>query len=188
MNKQLQKRNSKALARPLKVLVPLIKGDIAEMKKAADEATVPYQIKIGEELLEAKSQLSALEWGPWLTRNFHLSSASARQWMRAASNASAGSAGRTLSEMWGDHRPHHQRSWKDPVDDFVRRAKGHTRVLLERSLSEEKERELERKLAMRLIDIGYKILSVELHPDKNGGSHEAMQRLNSVRARLKEAA
>jgi hypothetical protein len=169
--------------------VPLIKEDIAEMKKAADEASVPYQIKVGEELLEAKSQLSALEWGPWLTRNFHLSASTANHWMRAASASSAGARKyETLSHAWGDDRPHHQRSWKEPVDDLVRRVKGHTRILLERSLSEEKERDLERTLALRLIDIGYKILSVELHPDKRGGSDEAMARLNSVRARLKQAA
>jgi hypothetical protein len=35
-------------------------------------------------------------------------------------------------------------------------------------------------LALQLIDIGYKVLSVKLHPDK-GGSHDAMRRLNKVR-------
>jgi hypothetical protein len=39
-----------------------------------------------------------------------------------------------------------------------------------------------------MIDIGYKILSAKLHPDKAGGSHEAMTRLNAVRMRLKQAA
>jgi hypothetical protein len=44
-----------------------------------------------------------------------------------------------------------------------------------------------RKLALRLIDIGFKILDKELHPDK-GGSRNAMARLNRVRDRLKHHA
>jgi curved DNA-binding protein CbpA len=45
---------------------------------------------------------------------------------------------------------------------------------------------LEKNLALKLIGIGYKVLSIKLHPDK-GGSHDAMRRLNRVRAKLKEA-
>jgi hypothetical protein len=51
-------------------------------------------------------------------------------------------------------------------------------------LKREQERELQRKLALQLIDIGYKALASKLHPDK-GGSREAMSRLNAVRERLK---
>jgi hypothetical protein len=43
--------------------------------------------------------------------------------------------------------------------------------------------EAQRALARRLIDIGYKALAKELHPDK-GGSSEAMSRLGDVRRRL----
>ena len=42
-------------------------------------------------------------------------------------------------------------------------------------------------LALQLIDTGYRVLASRLHPDK-GGSHEAMSRLNHVRAMLKNAA
>jgi hypothetical protein len=47
------------------------------------------------------------------------------------------------------------------------------------------EREAQRALALRLIDVGYKALARELHPDK-GGSREVMVRLNAVRDRLKQ--
>jgi hypothetical protein len=46
---------------------------------------------------------------------------------------------------------------------------------------------LKYKLAMQLIDIGYKALATKLHPDK-GGSGDAMSRLNEVRDRLKQRA
>jgi hypothetical protein len=48
------------------------------------------------------------------------------------------------------------------------------------------ERDAQRTLALQLIDIGYKVLARELHPDK-GGSREAMARLNAVRHHLNEA-
>ena len=48
-------------------------------------------------------------------------------------------------------------------------------------LQEDRERH---KLGLRLIDIGWKRLAAELHPDK-GGSHADMARLNRVRDRLK---
>ena len=47
------------------------------------------------------------------------------------------------------------------------------------------EREVEAKLGLRLINAGYRILASELHPDRPGGSVEAMIRLQNVRDRLK---
>jgi hypothetical protein len=49
------------------------------------------------------------------------------------------------------------------------------------------EHEAQRNVARRLIDIGYKELAPQLHPDKAGGSHDAMARLNRVRDKLKHS-
>jgi hypothetical protein len=46
------------------------------------------------------------------------------------------------------------------------------------------EREAQRELGQRLVDIGFKTLAREYHPDK-GGSNEAMARLNRARDHLK---
>lgn len=46
--------------------------------------------------------------------------------------------------------------------------------------------EEKQELAGKLIDIGYKELAREVHPD-SGGSHDEMARLNRVRERLKGA-
>ena len=47
------------------------------------------------------------------------------------------------------------------------------------------ERETRRALALRVIDIGYKALARDIHPD-TGGAPEMMVRLNAVRDRLME--
>lgn len=49
------------------------------------------------------------------------------------------------------------------------------------------ERKAQRDLALRVIDVGYKALARELHPDA-GGSPDAMARLNVVRDHLKRYA
>jgi hypothetical protein len=186
----LQKQTEKRVARPLKVLVPIIKQHIREMRDAQDEAAVPYQIKIGEELIEARASFdSALEFDHWCRKTLGITGSTATTWMRRASNPTPFVRGETASRnIYNDQRDHHQPKWKDNVKDLVDRARLSARILAERELSERKERDEERKLGLRLIGIGYKILSVELHPDKRGGSHAAMSRLNKVRNRLKEAA
>ena len=72
-----------------------------------------------------------------------------------------------------------------PVDDIAERARNEARRLAaEDALTHRQEREAEAKLGLRLIDIGYRVLAKELHPDK-GGSREAMHRLGRVRDRLR---
>jgi curved DNA-binding protein CbpA len=54
--------------------------------------------------------------------------------------------------------------------------------------SREQEAELTKQLTNHLINIGYRVLAVQLHPDKPGGSTKAMARLNKVKDMLKKAA
>jgi hypothetical protein len=56
--------------------------------------------------------------------------------------------------------------------------------LTEEELRRQQERDAQRELSLRMIDLGYKALAKELHPDK-GGSSEAMARLNRARAHTK---
>jgi hypothetical protein len=49
------------------------------------------------------------------------------------------------------------------------------------------ERDAERKLLHRTVDIGYKVLAKELHPDKLSGDKTAMTRLNRVRDKAKHS-
>jgi hypothetical protein len=80
------------------------------------------------------------------------------------------------------------RSWTQPVDEIAERARREAfRIAQEDALSRAEEREAERKLANRLIDIGWRVLSKELHPDKMHGDKTAQQRLNRVRDKLKHS-
>lgn len=187
-NNTITKKNDQ-LARPLSELIPLIKEDLRSAKAAAEEAAQPYYVAAGEKLWEAKAS-STGGWGKWLRKNFHLSEVTAYAYMRAAKKFSArrNIVYRTASEAYGDTKRHpgHRPEWHPPVHDVLKNLRTENYNLRQHEISESKERLLERKLALRLIDIGYKVLSVELHPDK-GGSHDAMSRLNRVRKQLKHS-
>jgi hypothetical protein len=49
------------------------------------------------------------------------------------------------------------------------------------------EQGLIRDLATKIISAGYRVLSVKMHPDKNGGSDDAQRRLNAARKLLEAA-
>jgi len=49
------------------------------------------------------------------------------------------------------------------------------------------ESELIQNLAGKIINTGYKVLAVKLHPDKDGGSNEAMRNLNKAKKLLEDA-
>jgi hypothetical protein len=54
-------------------------------------------------------------------------------------------------------------------------------------LPERAENELVYELAEKILITGFKVLAVKLHPDKDGGSNEAMRRLNKARKLLESA-
>ena len=80
-----------------------------------------------------------------------------------------------------------KQDWHEGVKESVERAKREAERIREENLTRQQEREADQKLALRLIEIGFKVLAKELHPDR-GGSREAMTRLNRVRDRLKQHA
>jgi DUF3102 family protein len=192
----LAKRTESKPARPLGVLIPLIREDIKQMNGAAEEAveiaTLPFKIAIGEKLIEAKNspEMRHGDWKPWLERNFHLSYRSAIIYMQMAGVDKAKvnrDSHLSQSDFIRKHiTPSHGRSatpeWLPEMKNRVERI--NVDRLTKPVADEETEDKLERKLALDLIDIGYKVLSVKLHPDK-GGSKDAMTRLNNVRENLK---
>jgi hypothetical protein len=189
----------KPIVRPLHVLVPLIKKDLEQGREASERAGMPYYQAAGEKMLEAKGQLEHGEFGPWLTRNFELSERHARRYMefaRATSNIENGRARpfSTFSEFMreeggdpGYGKVVRKQAWHEPVKQVINQVDTGTLNLRKAELNRIEEREAQRKLAMQLIDIGYKALATKLHPDK-GGSRDAMARLNQVRDRLKQHA
>lgn len=181
---QLETKQEKKLARPLQVLVPLIKADLKEMALAAEAATLGYRIQVGGKLMEAKGQLSAIQWRDWLKKNFHLGQAQASAYMRAAVKDAAGEKHRTMSHYSGDFRPSHESPWSQDVKNFAKATR--TQMASLSGKNGDEDGIAISALCNKIIDIGYRVLSVELHPDKKGGSEESMRRLNAARARLRE--
>jgi hypothetical protein len=177
------------VSRPLKVLVPLIKDQLS----AADQAGLEHYQRAGEMLVEAKGQVPHGSWSRWLTKNFELSQTQARRYIRLARVAEADDAAfkttpegrsRTLKDAIGE------KNWK-PHAEWASTFKAADKVNVTRLADERQARDdeikLHRELALKLIDLGYRALATKLHPDQ-GGSRDAMARLNAVRDQLKDIA
>ena len=176
------------VARALSVLVPLIQNDLLLGKAAAEHAGLPFYRRAGEKMLEAKPQVAHGNFQDWVKRNFTITYETARRYMRLAEDEKT--TGVVFSSI-SDHvrqtsNPNYNRPspWDEPVKKIVARVDTETLNLAREELKRADEREAQRKLALQLIDIGYKVLARKLHPDK-GGSRDAMARLNAVRDRLK---
>jgi hypothetical protein len=195
-NTRTVQQADKRVARPPKILIPLIKADLRKLHEIEldTERTMlmPIRISIGEKLIELKPQVNHGNFEKTIRKHFPSLVNVAGEWMRMARHEKA--SAETISSV-ADYRRATQRGygrtgtakWREPVQDVLNRLEVESFNLQQHELSQAKEAALERKLGLELIDIGYKVLATKLHPDR-GGSHEAMQRLNTVRARLREAA
>ena len=173
-------REKGALVRPLRILVPLIKDELM----AGDRAGLDHYRSAGALLIEAKEHVQQGEWQAWLKRNFHLSSATARDYMKLAEKRSALHFSTLAEAVRPNREPGHRPTWHAPVREVTARVD--VDKLAEERQSRAKEQKLIHDLAYQLIDIGYKVLATKLHPDK-GGSKDAMARLNRARNILRSA-
>jgi hypothetical protein len=182
----------KALARPLKVLVPLIKDELEAGQQAGEE----HFIKAGRMLNEAKDsgQVPYGSWRRWLNSNFTLSHRTANDYMLAARRRDErGSTFAGTRESLHNTLGYEPRS--RPSVTKANKLKslfdGVDKVNVTRLADERQDREreikLHQELALKLIDLGYRAMATRLHPDQ-GGSRDAMSRLNTVRDELKEFA
>ncbi len=190
----LAKVKTGSVARPLHVLVPLIKEDLKQGDKAAENAGMPHYRAAGEKLNEAREGRSAAEFWGWATRNFkrgksQLSfymgldkkSAVTNEHFESIKDFRRRGLGHNVPKSGGSmHRP----PWQNPIKEAIKQV--NIEALKQAELARAEERALQRKLALSLIDIGWKALATKLHPDK-GGSKEAMARLNRVRDILRDA-
>ena len=73
-----------AIARPLRVLIPLIQQDLKDAHDAAESAAMPYYRAAGDKLLEAKTQLPHGEFVAWVKRHFNVQIRQAQTYMQLA--------------------------------------------------------------------------------------------------------
>src|SRR5262245_59785468 len=91
------------VSRPLKVLMPLIQGELQMGNDAGQE----HYRRAGVMLIEAKEQVGYGGWGKWLRKNFDLSHDTASIYMRLAEAHRDFSTGgrkelpRSMSELRG---------------------------------------------------------------------------------------
>ncbi len=178
------------VARPLKVLIPLIQGELQQ----GDTAGRDHYRRAGEMLIEAKDQVGYGAFGRWISKNFELSSRTAQvymQWARAHADLRTGDAQlahTSLKEMRGDTERAREQSQSKQQQAFKRVLRDLPR---EEFIQERQERKdelaLHQDLAVELVEIGYRALATRLHPDR-GGTKDAMARLNRVRDELKHLA
>jgi hypothetical protein len=184
-------RMDNAVTRPLSVLVPLIKDAIRKGAEAYAEA--------GLLLREAKPQMAHGKYEKWVQDNFGVGVKQASVWVKLA-DATHGkqSSSRADYSSLADFQRKHlgqerrqtvypsaaQKDWQEPVKESIEQARRQAERIAEANLSAVREREELNKLCLRAFDIGFKVLSKELHPDK-GGSQDAMSRLNEARKLVK---
>jgi hypothetical protein len=198
LSADLIESKTQQVARPLHMLVPLIKKDIEDGREASERAGMPYYRAAGEKLAEAKPQFSsASDFYSWANRHFGVRETQVKTYLSLAKDTGKSVAPTPITSLndfkrghLGHNRPtggYVRRDWQPDVDAAAARAKADAERIRDAELTRQQERAAEQTLALRLIEIGYKVLAKELHPDK-GGSRDAMARLNRVRDRLKQHA
>lgn len=202
MSNAVATRANGAVARPLKTLVPLIKSEISLAYKAGER----HWKAAGRLFNEARNHFPAS--GPnsggqtfheWVADSFvhpmtnePLAKRTVQQWMEGARrlSESSRSSSANLKSLTDARSPMHE-DYK-PVLDWqagVRRVQQTINVeALARDLDDEKKEEREmRTLAEKIIAAGYRALAAVVHPDKPGGSAQAMQKLTKAKKWLEEA-
>jgi hypothetical protein len=175
------------LARPLTVMEPIIREDLSDLKAAVKAAALPYYVQCGTHLIEAKANFSTKhDFFAWALKKFGVKDQQIKAYMQAAQQEGVLDFA-SLSKAVGDKRTSHEPPWSEHVKREVKEVKQNIPRLREIAADREREHQLKHELGIRLINIGYTVLAKELHPDRKGGSHEAMARLNEVRNILKGA-
>jgi hypothetical protein len=178
---------ARAVARPLKVLIPLIQGEL----QRGNAAGLEHYRMAGEMLIEAKDQIGYGGWGRWLAKNFDLSQPTAARymrWARESDHAVTEPRYQSIRDMTGQTARDRENRQSKQQQDFRRTLRDVARDdFVQERQARDDEIGLHRELAAELIDLGYRALATRLHPDR-GGTKDAMARLNRVRDELKQIA
>jgi hypothetical protein len=184
------------VVRPLRLIEAEIRVHLDAGDAAAREAAEPHYRRAAPLLREAKRdhfEGNTVGFFEWVMKKFGKSKTQTIRWIEY-SRDEADKSFKSLHEVeytpksqgGMGHTPRAARSWTQPVDEIAERARKQAfRLAQEDALTRAQEREAERQLADRLIDIGYKVLAKELHPDKMRGDKSAFQRLGRVREKLR---
>jgi hypothetical protein len=189
MSATAMQTQSRKVARPLKMLIPLIQGELQMGNDAGQE----HYRRAGEMLIEAQDQVGRGNWSNWLKKNFDLGRSQAylyMGWARRHKEVSdgVGQMPKSLREFGGATERDREHRQSKQQQDFRRTLRDVARdEFVQERQTRDDEIRLHRELAEELVDIGFRALATRLHPDR-GGSKDAMTRLNRVRDELKQFA
>jgi hypothetical protein len=187
--------------RSLAKLATLIRKEL----KSAYEAGRKYRRRVGVLLVEARQHFTTkglpesgkgATWEQWIAKEFTLPETgaplqmtTARGWMLAVKNGARARASSSLASHTDSRSPHH-RDYNPRLDwqSRVRDVQGKLNLdALKREVEDEQRQNRETKaLAKKIVDAGYRALAAVCHPDKPGGSTEAMAKLAAARRWLNE--
>jgi hypothetical protein len=177
-------KTEKRVARPLSVLSGLIKKE----RQRADEDSKDHWKQIALLLVEAFVHFNGdwQEFEKWFKgEQFDFAYPSARAKLRALDNLHKTTAV-TDTPFWKARmgKPTYVEP-EDEVREKVRKSVEFSRRIMAEAAVKRDESDAIRKLALQIVDVGFKLLSTKFHPDRRGGSADAMRRLNAARALLK---
>jgi len=187
--------------RSLAKLTPMIRK---ELKAGFDAGQRHWQI-VGRLLNEAREHFpksgpnpKGLTFHQWVADNFQhpllnkpLSKDAANTWMRAVKGSVRGTTEPiSLMEATNDSRHPKSESYNPKLDweRNIRKVQKTVNVdQLRKQLATEREQARERDaLARKIVDAGFRALSAVVHPDRPGGSKEAMKKLTETKNWLQE--
>jgi hypothetical protein len=182
-----QQEETQAVARPLKVLVPLIKQDIEAMEQTVDKIVSPYYLSIGEKLLEANKHTSYGNWEIWLKESFKISRQTAFNYMDYAQQANVKPV---LHLSYANYLKARKQEAKLKQKTEQAQAQPSPAAWAEawkrkgeQEVAKRQVRENQRELFKKVFNLGYKEMAKKLHPDK-GGTNEGMHQLQEVKQLL----
>lgn len=186
--------------RPLSKLTPMIRKEL----KAGFQAGERHWKKVGRLLNEARNHFpkagpnkKGLTFHRWVEKNFQhpwtgesISRHQAKRWMSASKNSSARDRTKlSLNSQTDNRSPNHddynpKLDWQSGVRKVQQKI--NTNQLAKQWEDEKREGKERAKLARQIVEAGYRALAAVVHPDKRGGSKEAMAKLTDAKKWLDE--
>jgi hypothetical protein len=190
MEKTLEKPN-REVAETLQSIVSRVKRNLGKMQEIIKSETYNLRLEIGRDLIAARNlcQKSKITFKDWLADNFDMSSSTAYDAMKIAGSSSRSQNFTSITEHLRHHRPTYAMPRQSVGEDSAtKKILGgiSNDIFFERAREASKELQVKKKMAIELVDAGFRALSIKAHTDK-GGSDDAMVRLNEVRKALKNA-
>ncbi len=188
-----QQTETQTVARPLKVLLPLIKENLRKAKEVADSAASPYYLSVGEALLEVrKDPKNKGQWERLVKGYLGINPATAWRYMDYAEQINNLAIGqdstfyqyRKLKRNPPQNKTHFAYSQSENGATNAQSENGATTAHSEQLEVKEQETKDLHALVKKAFDIGYKQMARSIHPDKKGGSNEAMRKLNEAKRLL----